>query len=61
MPNDHTKIQPPEIIKHLTKTISKRLSKSSPSAGTFEQSKLDYEVGLTKCGYKAKLQCTQPK
>ena len=47
---------PPQIIKHLTQTISERLSRNSSSAEIFEQSKLDYEEPLKKCGYKAKLQ-----
>ena len=51
---------PPEIIKHLTQTISERLSRNSSSAEIFEQSKLDYEEALKKCGYKAKLQYIQP-
>ena len=51
---------PPQIIKHLTQTISERLSRNSSSAEIFEQSKLDYEEALKKCGYKAKLQYIQP-
>ena len=50
----------PQIIKHLTQTISERLSRNSSSAGIFEQSKPDYEEALKKCSYKAKLQCIQP-
>ena len=40
---------PPQIIKHLTQTISERLSRNSSSAGIFEQSKLDYKKALKKC------------
>ena len=40
---------PPQIIKHLTQTISERLSRNSSSAGIFEQSKLDYKKVLKKC------------
>ena len=51
---------PPQIIKHLTQTISERLSRNSSNAEIFEQSKPDYEEALKKCGYKAKLQYIQP-
>ena len=51
---------PPQIIKHLTQTISERLYRNSSSAEIFEQSKPDYEEALKKCGYKAKLQYMQP-
>ena len=51
---------PPQIIKHLTQTISERLSRNSLNAEIFEQSKPDYEEALKKCGYKAKLQYIQP-
>ena len=51
---------PPQIIKHFTKTISETLSRNSSSAEIFEQSKLDYEEALKKCGFKAKLQYIQP-
>ena len=50
---------PPQIIKHLTQTISERLSRNSSSAEIFERSKANYEKALKKCGYKAKLQCMQ--
>ena len=49
-----------QIIKHLTQTISERLSRNSSSAKIFEQSKPDYEEVLKKCGCKAKLQYIQP-
>ena len=51
---------PPQIIKHLTQTISESLSRNSSSAEIFQQSKPDYEEALKKCGYKAKLQYIQP-
>ena len=51
---------PPQIIKHFTQTISETLSRNSSSAEIFEQSKLDYEEALKKCGFKAKLQYIQP-
>ena len=51
---------PPQITKNLTHTISERLSRKSSSAEIFEQSKLDYEEALNKCGYKAKMQYIQP-
>ena len=50
----------PQIIKHLTQTISERLSRNSSSAGILEQSKPDYEEALKQCSYKAKLKCIQP-
>ena len=46
---------PPQIIKHLTQTISERLSRNSSSAEKF-----DYEEALKKCDYKAKLEFMQP-
>ena len=39
---------PPQIIKHLTQTVSERLSRNSSSAEKF-----DYEEALKKCDYKA--------
>ena len=51
---------PPQIIKHLTQTISESLSKNSSIAEIFEQSTPDYEEALKKCGCKAKLQYIQP-
>ena len=47
-------------MKHLTQTISEKLSRNSSSAEIFEQSKPDQEEALKKCGHKAKLKCTQP-
>ena len=47
---------PPQTIKHLTQTISERLSRYFSSAEIIEESKPDYEEALKKCGYKAKLQ-----
>ena len=47
-------------MKHLTQTFSEKLSRNSSSAEIFEQSKPDQEEALKKCGYKAKLKCTQP-
>ena len=38
----------PQIIKHLTQTISERLSRNPSSAEIFEQSKPDYEEALKK-------------
>ena len=64
-PNDNLKYintssnHPPQIIKHLTQTISGRLSRNSSSAEIFEQSKPDYEEALQKCVYKGKLQYMQ--
>ena len=46
---------PPQIIKHLTQTISERLSRNSSS-----DEKFDYEEALKKCDYKAKLEFMQP-
>ena len=37
---------PPQIIKHLTQTISERLARNFSSAEIFEQSKPDYEEAL---------------
>ena len=51
---------PSQIIKHLTQTVSERLSRNSSSTVIFEQSKPDYEEALKKCGYKPKLQYMQP-
>ena len=42
---------PPQITKHLTQTISERLSRNSSSAEIFEQSKPYYEQALKKCGF----------
>ena len=56
IPSNHA----PQIIKHLTQTISESLSRNSSSAKIFEQSKPDYEEALKKCSYKAKLQYRQP-
>ena len=50
---------PPQIIKHITQTISET-SRNSSSAEIFEQLKPDYEEALKKCGYKVKLQYIQP-
>ena len=52
--NNTSSNHPPQIIKHLTQTISERLSRNSSNAEIFEQSKPDYEEPLKKCGYKAK-------
>ena len=51
---------PPQIIKHLTQTISEKLFKNSSSAEVFEESELDYEEALKKCGCKARLQYIEP-
>ena len=51
---------PPQIIKHLTQTISEKLFKNSSSTEVFEESELDYEEALKKCGCKARLQYIQP-
>ena len=51
--HQHSSDHPPQIIKYLTQTISKRLSRNS-------QSKPDYEEALKKCDYKAKLHHIQP-
>ena len=51
---------PPQIIKHLNQTTSKRFSRSSSSPELLKQSKPYYEEVLTKCDYKAKMQYAQP-
>ena len=56
---------PPQIIKHLTQTISERLSRNFSSAEMFEQSKPNNEEALNKtkqncCCYKTKLKYVQP-
>ena len=51
---------PSQIIKHLTQTISERLSINFPSAEISEQSKPNDEEALKKCCYKAKLKYIQP-
>ena len=65
-PNDNLKYintssnYPPQIIKHLTQTISERLSRNFSSAEMFEQSKPNNEEALKKCCYKTKLKYVQP-
>ena len=51
---------PPQIIKHLTQTVSERLSRICSSAEMFEQSKPNNEEALKKCCYKTKLKYVQP-
>ena len=45
-PNDNL----PQIMKHLTQTISERLSRNFSSPKIFEQGKPDCEKALQKCG-----------
>ena len=66
-PNDNLKYMntssnyPPQIIKHLTQTVSERLSRNFSSAEMFEQSKPNNEEALNKCCYKTKLLLLQNK
>ena len=51
---------PPQIKKQLTKIISDRLSRNSSNADIFNNTKLEYEEALTKCGHTTKLTYTPP-
>ena len=51
---------PPQIKKQLTKIISDRLSRNSSNADIFNNTKLEYEEALKKCGHTTKLTCTPP-
>ena len=46
---------PPQIKKQLTKIISDRLSRNSSNADIFNNTKLEYEEALKKCGHTTKL------
>ena len=50
----------PQIKKQLTKIISNRLSQNSSNADIFNDSKLEDEEALKKCGHKTKLTYTPP-
>ena len=50
---------PPQIKKQLTKIISNRLSQNSSNANIFNNTKLEYEEALKKCGHTTKLTYTQ--
>ena len=51
---------PPQIKKQLTKIISDRLSRNSSNADIFNNTKLEYEEALKKCGHATKLTYTRP-
>ena len=51
---------PPQIKKQLTKIISDRLSRNSSNADIFNNTKLEYEEALKKCGHTTKLTYTPP-
>ena len=51
---------PPQIKKQLTKIISDRLSRNSSNAGIFNNTKLEYQEALKKCGHATKLTYTPP-
>ena len=51
---------PPQIKKQLTKIISDRLSRNSSNADIFNNTKLEYEQALKKCGHTTKLKYTPP-
>ena len=51
---------PSQIEKQLTKIISNRLSRNSSNADVFNNTKLEYEEALKKCGHKTKLTYTPP-
>ena len=51
---------PPQIKKQLTKIISDRLSRNSSNADIFNNTKLEYEEALKKCGHTAKPIYTLP-
>ena len=51
---------PPQIKKQLTKIISDRLSRNSSNADIFNNTKLEYEEALKKCGHTTKLMYTPP-
>ena len=50
----------PQIKKQLTKIISDRLSRNSSNADIFNNTKLEYEEALKKCGHTTKLTYTPP-
>ena len=50
----------PQIKKQLTKIISDRLSRNSSNADIFNNTKLEYEEALKKCGHTTKLRYTPP-
>ena len=45
---------PPQFKKQITKIISDRLSRNSPNVDIFNNTKLEYEEALKKCGHTAK-------
>ena len=51
---------PPQIKKQLTKIISDRMSRNSSNADIFNNTKLEYEEGLKKCGHTTKLTYSSP-
>ena len=51
---------PPQIKKQLTKIVSDRLSRNSSDADIFNNTKLEYEEALKKCGHTTKLTYTIP-
>ena len=51
---------PPQIKKQLTKIISDRLSRNSSNADIFNNTKLEYEEALEKCGHTTMLTYTTP-
>ena len=51
---------PPQIKKQLTKIISDMLSRNSSNAGIFNNTTLEYEEALKKCGHTTKLTYTTP-
>ena len=51
---------PPQIKKQLTKIISNRLSRNSSNADIFNNTKLEYEQTLKKCGHTTKLTYKPP-
>ena len=51
---------PPQIKKQLTKIISDRLSRNSSNADIFNNTKLEYEEALKKCGHTTKLTYAPP-
>ena len=51
---------PPQIKKQVTKIISDRLSRNSSNGDTFNNTKLEYEKALKKCGHTTNLTYTPP-
>ena len=52
--------RPPQIKNQLTKIISNRLSQNSSNADIFNNTKLEYEGAMKKCGHATKLTYTLP-